>query len=110
MNGMSITILADIQRFDPARLVKAAVVDSPYFFCDVYCLEPGQAQAVHAHADSDKVYYVLDGQAAITLGEQTHTVAPGGLAHAPAGLPHGVRNDGPDRLRLLVVLAPRPRH
>lgn len=107
---MSIARLDDFQRFDPARLVKAPIVDSPRFFCDVYCLEPGQEQAVHAHADAEKIYVVLDGEATITLGGDAHRAAAGVIAHAPAGLPHGVRNDSAARLRLLVFMAPRPHH
>ena len=107
---MSIKRLDDLRQFDAARMVKAPVFDSPYFFCDVYCLEPGQEQRVHDHADSDKVYYVLEGQATVTLGETAHTVGPGLIVHAAAGVPHGVRNAGRERLRLLVFLAPRPQH
>jgi quercetin dioxygenase-like cupin family protein len=86
------------------------IVDSPYFFCDVYCLEPGQEQSVHEHADSDKLYYVLEGQATITIGDATHQAPAGMIAHAPAGTAHGVRNASLERVRLLVFLAPRPRH
>ena len=76
---MSVTRLDDHQRFDADRMVKVPIVDSPFFFCDVYCLEPGQEQPVHEHADSDKLYYVLEGQATVTIGDATHQ-APAGTS------------------------------
>jgi mannose-6-phosphate isomerase-like protein (cupin superfamily) len=42
------------------------------------------------------------------VGTEERTVLPGDLVCAPAGEEHGVRNPGPDRLVLLVVMAPKP--
>lgn len=77
-------------------------------FCDVYCFEPGQTQTGHSHSGSDKVYYVIDGQAQIRIGDEERTVGTGSAALAPAGLMHAVTNPGPQRLRLLVLMAPPP--
>ena len=42
---------------------KVNLFESPRFFCDLYCLRPGQEQKVHSHADNDKIFkeFVLDG-------------------------------------------------
>lgn len=72
------------------------------------CLEPGQAQAAHDHADQDKFYYVLEGRGRFQIGETFATADAGQLVWAPAGVVHGVTNDGDGRLSLLVGIAPAP--
>lgn len=94
--------------FSADKMRKNNLFDSERMFCDAYCFEPGQAQSAHAHAGSDKIYYVIDGSAEIQIGDETRTLGPGGAAHAGPGEPHGVRNPGPGRLSLLVFMAPKP--
>lgn len=72
------------------------------------CLEPGQTQPLHDHADQDKLYCVLEGSGLFTVGAQERSAAAGALVWAPAGVPHGVRNEGAERLTLLVCIAPPP--
>lgn len=72
------------------------------------CLEPGQTQKTHAHEGADKFYFVLEGAGAFTVGDQTAIAGEGSLIVAPAGIPHGVANDGTRRLSVLVAMAPPP--
>jgi mannose-6-phosphate isomerase-like protein (cupin superfamily) len=98
----------DVRRFDPAKLQKLNVFETPQFFLDVYCLDPGQAQKPHAHAAADKVYAVLEGQVQVHVGDHTATLGPGEAALAPAGADHGIENPGPARAAVLVFMAPHP--
>jgi quercetin dioxygenase-like cupin family protein len=100
--------VADRLQFSPEKMKKVGLVDTPSLFCDAYCLEPGQEQAGHRHAVGDKLYYVLSGAGRIRVGPDEHDVGPGDLVCAPAGEEHGVRNPGPERLALLVMMAPKP--
>ena len=56
-------------KFSSEKMQKNSLFASDQLFCDVYCLEPGQEQRVHAHAGSDKIYYVLEGSGVFTLSE-----------------------------------------
>jgi quercetin dioxygenase-like cupin family protein len=94
--------------FAADKMKKTNLVDTANLFCDVYALEAGQAQAAHRHAVGDKLYYVLAGRGRIRVGTEEHAVGPGDLVCAPAGSEHGVTNSGPDRLSVLVVMAPKP--
>jgi len=105
---MSFIDVASRFAFSPEKLKKVGLVDTPNLFCDVYCLEAGQEQAGHRHAVGDKLYFVLEGRARIRVGADERDVGPGDLACAPAGEEHGVKNPGPDRLVLLVMMAPKP--
>src|SRR5215217_7398270 len=98
----------DVRRFDPAKLQKLNLFTTQRFFLDVYCLEPGQAQKPHAHAGADKVYAVLEGSVAVTIGDERARLQAGEAVLAPAGLDHGVLNDSAARAALLVFMAPPP--
>ena len=56
--------------FSEEKMRKNSLFDSPRLFYDVYCLLPGQHQKVHAHENSDKVYYVLEGTGRFTVGDE----------------------------------------
>lgn len=100
--------VTDSIAFSEEKLQKNSLFDSQRMFYDVYCLLPGQAQKVHAHDSSDKVYYVLDGTGRFTVGEEEADLDEGHAVIARAGEPHGVRNDSGDNLVLLVTMAPPP--
>ena len=100
--------VADRLAFAAEKMKKVGLVDTPSLFCDAYCFEPGQSQAGHRHAVGDKLYYVLSGAGRIRVGAEEHAVGPGDLVCAPAGEEHGVQNPGPERLVLLVMMAPKP--
>ncbi len=95
-------------RFDAAKLNKVNLFETSQMFCDVYCLEPGQAQKIHSHADATKFYYVIEGKATITIGTQKKELGPGNLAWAVPGEPHGVENRSSARVVLLVAMGPNP--
>ena len=97
-------------RFADEKMQKIGLFETDRFFFDLYCLKPGQAQTVHSHVGSDKVYYVLDGRATVRVGAEQQELGPGQAVLAPAGEEHGVRNAGEGLLTLLVFMAPKPSH
>ena len=105
---MKVISLADYQTYSSEKMKKHNLFQTPRFFCDVYCFEPGQEQKAHAHADQDKVYLVLDGQGSFRVGDQEQVLGPGQGVMAPAGEEHGVANNSGGRLRVLVFMAPNP--
>ena len=107
---MPIANIDAASKFSLEKMQKNSLFASDQLFCDVYCLEPGQEQRVHAHDGSDKIYYVLEGSGVFTLGEDSSEQSAGDVVHAPASIDHGVRNDSSARLRCLVVMAPPPQH
>ena len=95
--------------FSPDKLKKVNLFDSPRMFCDVYGLQPGQEQTAHAHAGSDKIYYVLQGSGEFSVDAESRTLGTGNVVFCPAGSQHAVTNPGPDRLAVLVFMAPPPK-
>jgi mannose-6-phosphate isomerase-like protein (cupin superfamily) len=94
--------------FSEEKMQKNSLFDSPHLFYDAYCLLPNQAQKVHAHEGSDKVYYVLSGTGHFTVGDEEEDLRAGHAVIARAGDPHGVRNETQENLVLLVMMAPKP--
>ncbi len=105
---MKVINLSDYQQFSNKKMKKNNIFQSPRFFCDVYCFEPGQEQKGHVHGEQDKVYLVLEGQGTFKVGAEAKVLGPGQGTMAPAGEEHGVLNHTAGRLKVLVFVAPNP--
>jgi mannose-6-phosphate isomerase-like protein (cupin superfamily) len=105
---MKIVTLDEFKQFAPDKMKKNNLFQSPRFFCDIYGLEPGQAQKGHVHGEQDKIYIVLDGRGTFQVGTEEQVLGTGQAVMAPSGEQHGVRNDTQQRLTLLVFVAPNP--
>ena len=90
------------------KFFKSTLFQSKHLMLGLNCLEPGQAQHAHTHADQDKFYLVLEGEGEFVVGDETQAVGEGAVVWASAGVGHGVTNTGTKRLVLLVGIAPAP--
>jgi quercetin dioxygenase-like cupin family protein len=100
-------VLAQVS-FRDDKMAKVNLYETKKFFCDLYCLRPGQQQKVHSHVENDKLYYALRGEARVTVGEDTRPLKQGEIVLAEAGVPHGIANDGGEDVVCLVFMAPHP--
>jgi len=105
---MTVVSLKEMRIFSQEKLKKNVLFQTERLMSDLYCLEPGQSQKPHLHNDSDKIYIVLEGEGKFTVGSEKAKLASQMAVLAPAGMDHGVQNDGPGRLILLVFMAPKP--
>ncbi len=67
-------------------------------------IPPGRAPD-HYHL-YDEVVYVLEGDGAFHVGDQTVALKPGSAIHLPARLVHCLENHGPGEMRVLGVFRP----
>ena len=100
----------DHVKLQPDKLAKIALVSTGRFQLDLYCVAAGQAQKPHTHDAQDKLYYVVKGAGRFSLGGKEEALVEGEALVAPAGVEHGLINDGPSPLIALVVVAPPPTH
>ncbi len=107
---MKVLNITDYQKFSEEKMKKNNMFQTPRFFCDIYCFEPGQEQKGHIHGQQDKVYLVLEGKGTFQVGNEKQVLGPGDGTMAPAGEEHGVLNHTKDRLKVLVFVAPNPSH
>lgn len=101
--------ISKLIRFHPGKMQKVNLFESNRMFCDLYCLTPGQQQALHRHDGSDKIYCVLEGEGSFTVGDETKLLRTGEVTCAWSGEPHGVENRSSARLICLVFMAPHPK-
>lgn len=90
----------------PDKFFKATLWQGEHVMVGLNCLEAGQTQTVHAHEGADKFYFVVEGTGKFLVGDNEETVSAGMLVVAPAGVPHGVTNNGDERLSVLIGIAP----
>lgn len=106
---MIVRDIASAAAFRPEKMGKADLLAGKELFAGLNAFEPGQEHALHTHAGQDKLYYVISGSGEVTVGETVLTITTGDLVLAKDGEPHGLKNPGPDRLIVMVVMAPPPR-
>jgi len=100
----------EFARLSPDKMAKIALAGTDRSQLDLYCVAPGQSQTAHTHDGQDKIYYVLEGAGRFTLGQSEERLVSGEALLAPAGVEHGLVNDGAEPLLVLVVVAPPPPH
>jgi mannose-6-phosphate isomerase-like protein (cupin superfamily) len=61
---------------------------------------------LHVHSREDELFYILEGEHIITLGEREHRMEPGDALLAPRGVPHAQRRVEPGVGHELIVLTP----
>jgi quercetin dioxygenase-like cupin family protein len=98
----------DLIRFSDDKMQKIPLFDSEKYFCDLYCLKPGQDQRIHSHAESDKIYFVLRGKGLFHIAGEERELGEGQTVIARPDQVHGVRNGADEDLVLLVFMTPRP--
>ena len=105
---MEVVDFESLVRFADEKMQKVPLFDSEKYFCDLYCLRPGQDQRVHSHSESDKIYVVVRGSGSFHIGGEERELNSGQAVIARPGEAHGVRNAGEQDLVLLVFMTPKP--
>jgi len=73
-------------------------------------LAAGAATTPHHHAVTEEIYYILSGDAAMTIDGETRPVGPGDAIAIPPGAVHTILNTGPGELVFLCTCAPGYEH
>jgi quercetin dioxygenase-like cupin family protein len=105
---MELVNLESLVRFSDEKMQKAPLFESEKYFCDLYCLKPGQDQRIHTHEGSDKIYVVMRGAGLFHIAGEERVLETGQAVVARPGEAHGVKNDGLQDLVLLVFMTPKP--
>jgi mannose-6-phosphate isomerase-like protein (cupin superfamily) len=73
-------------------------------------LAPGQATERHYHAETEELYYLLEGEGEMEIDEERARVRPGDAILIPPGAWHQIHADAGETLRFLCCCAPPYRH
>jgi quercetin dioxygenase-like cupin family protein len=69
-------------------------------------LPPLADTPAHIHANEDELFYVLEGEHVVTVGDEEKTLGPGDSLWAPRGVPHAQRRVNPGEGRILLAILP----
>jgi quercetin dioxygenase-like cupin family protein len=67
---------------------------------------PGTEPPPHIHHQEDEAFYILEGELAVTCGDQTFRAAPGAFVFLPRGVLHAYTIVGSQPLRVPVLTVP----
>ena len=98
--------LRDYVDFDLDAASGRRVFTTDVVAVDLVCLEPGQVIDARTLVTADAIYTVLGGRVWVVSDDTEVTLEPLQAVVVPAGVPHGLRNDGIDPLILQVVVSP----
>ena len=73
-------------------------------------LFPGSSTTPHYHRLTEEIYYVLDGEGRMRIGEDERAVGPGDAIAIPPGAVHQITNTGSGVLKFLCCCAPGYEH
>jgi mannose-6-phosphate isomerase-like protein (cupin superfamily) len=73
-------------------------------------LPPGAATTPHFHPQTEEIYFILEGEGRIQIGEELERVGPGDAIAIPPGAHHQITNAGTGTLRFLCCCAPAYEH
>lgn len=73
---------------------------------NIHIIEPGVASDGQIEHQGEEMGYVLEGEIALNLGEQTWTLSAGDSFYFPSNVPHGYRNTGATVAKVLWVNTP----
>jgi len=73
-------------------------------------IRPGQATQRHRHAQTEEIYYILEGEGRMTVDAEVQPVAGGDTILIPPGVWHSISNTGRCDLVLLCCCSPAYRH
>jgi mannose-6-phosphate isomerase-like protein (cupin superfamily) len=61
---------------------------------------------LHVHTNEDELFYALEGEHVIQLGDWERLIGPGESVFGPRGVPHAQRRVVPGEGRMLIVITP----
>ena len=73
-------------------------------------LPAGGSTAPHHHVVTEEIYYILEGQGLMRVGDETRVVGPGDAIAIPPATSHQITNTGDGLLRFLCCCAPGYEH
>lgn len=105
---MIVKKIASRATFFPDKMGKTDLLRGDLIFAGLNCFEPGQEHALHTHAGQDKLYYVVEGEGIVLVGDDETAISAGDLVLAKADEPHSLRNPSSERLVVMAIMAPPP--
>lgn len=69
--------------------------------------EPGSYVELHAHEETEEIFYVISGTGRAQIGDDEVTLTPGHFMWVPPHTAHGITNTGTEPLKFLIIAYPQ---
>ena len=89
-------------------VVNSETVGSKNLVFALGVFNPGEGLVPHIHPESEEVYYVIEGEGTVYVGEERKEIPiePEIALYIPPGTIHGVKNTGKEKLVVAFFVAP----
>lgn len=94
--------LAELVEYKPGQVISQTLVQKPNFSITLFALSAGEGISTHT-TPGDALVYILDGEAEITIGEETFYPSCGQTIIMPANIPHGLEAKKNFKMLLIIV-------
>lgn len=94
--------LADLVAYQPGSVVSRVLLRNEGGVMTLFAFAEGQGLTEHA-SPHEATVLILEGEARITIADETHTVAAGRILHLPATVPHALQSDGGFKMLLTLL-------
>jgi len=84
-------------------LMNGAHIEGDWNLVEHLVVEPGGSIGEHVHTRTEEIYYILRGQAVMTMNNTEFTVNPGDLITTPIGAAHAIGNRGDEDMHFFVI-------
>jgi mannose-6-phosphate isomerase-like protein (cupin superfamily) len=95
--------LSELIEFRTDKRVRKKLFEGAQLWGELLCYEPGQAAPRHSHPKDDELFVILEGHAALLVGDCEFDAPASSLVIVPATVPHDIRNVGNGRLVAMFV-------
>ena len=106
---MDVMNVYEMKEFKEGVRVSKKVVDTDKTVIHFHFYSPNSRVRLHRHVDAIDVYYVVEGEGRVTIGDEEKLVRKGDILVIPENTIHGVANPYKKPLIMLDILTPRPK-
>jgi len=93
--------LASLVDYQPGRIVSLTFAQNDAVSMTLFAFAQGEGVSTHS-APGDAMVYILDGRAAVTIGDKTTAAGAGDVLVMPAHVPHGL--EATENFKMLLVV------
>lgn len=93
--------LADLVSYQDGQVVSKTLVQNPGVSLTLFSFDKGEEISSHS-SHGDAMVYVIDGEAKITIGEETFTAKAGETVVMPSEVPHAV--SAPEKMKFMLTV------
>ena len=94
--------MVNLVDYQPGKVISLTLVQNERVSITLFAFGQGEGISTHS-APGDALVYIIDGEAEITVGDQTLNTGIGQVVVMPANIPHGLEAKQNFKMLLVVV-------